>query len=68
MLTRLLSRFPRERADPGAGAVSGLLNLKGKTHKLCKPLRITAKGATSLPQAPQPHSPHCKSAGCLAHP
>lgn len=68
ILPRLLSRFPRERAGPGAGAVSGLMSPKGKTDKLCKPLRIPAKAATPLPQIPQPHSPHCKGAGCRAHP
>lgn len=62
MLPRLLSRFPRERAGPGAAAVSGLISPKGKTDKLCRSLRIPAKAATLLPQIPQPHSPlHCRA-------
>lgn len=44
---------------PGAGAVSGLMSLKGK---LCKPLRTPAKAAVPLAQIPQPHSPHCNGA------
>lgn len=44
---------------PGAGAVSGLMSLKGK---LCKPLRTPSKAAVPLAQIPQPHSPHCNGA------